>query len=140
MKTFSLIFAIFFIKFVSAQDSSIYLTSIRHIIQISKPMDTMYISDDFDICKSLPNKCGSVVLIKVGLVTDILKKRESVLLYKIFPIVNTDKNTGFVPIVPFSCAWKEKKVSYQNGGGFKIYFDINNEGRFVYNRIEEHGI
>jgi hypothetical protein len=86
----------------------VYFDALDHIIHHDSirpsKIDTLYITDDFDICEEMPKRCGEVVLTKVKnqQIRDILDRKGTIIIYKLSPIVAVDKSLSYVLVVPLS--------------------------------------
>jgi hypothetical protein len=108
-----------------------------------KHIDTLYVYKDTKTTDSLLDKIGSTTIIKIEDPYTFIKNRkgEGLTLYSIFPL-DFEKNEFWVSFVPFSVTIDKKRkqgLLFSNPGSYKIVFRYDS-GRFVFVRIEDHGI
>lgn len=108
-----------------------------------KHIDTLYVYKDTKTTDSLLNKIGTTTIVMIDDPYTFIKNRngKGITLYSIFPL-DFEKGEFWVSFVPFSVTIDKKRkrgLMFSNPGSYKVVYKYDS-GRFVFVRLEDHGI
>jgi hypothetical protein len=125
---------------------NIYFQAINQYLHFSEQesviTDTLFLESGYEITDSILSECQHTKLVKLDKdqLTNLLKERKSLNLYRIMPLA-TKAGKFRVALIPFGCGYNQAKGKYEflYGGEYIAVFKFDGK-RFVFQKIEEHGI